>query len=85
METLFNLIAKSTHSLAFSGKKNGTVFGKSFIVRQRRTKNRFEVSKEECFHIFHSYKWAFYVQHKQSRSISFKNIKDIKGIEGVQA
>ncbi len=85
METLFNLIAKSTHSLAFSGKKNGTVFGKSFIVRQRSIKNRFEVSKGECFHIFHCYKWAFYVQHKQSRSISFKNIKDIKGIEGVQA
>lgn len=85
METLFNLIAKTTHSLVFSGKKNGTVFGKSFIVRQRVIKNRFEISKGECFNIFHCYKWAFYVQHKQSRSISFKNIKDINGIEGVQA
>ena len=85
METLFNLIAKATHSTAFSGKKNGMVFGKSFIVRKRKSKNRFELSKGECFNIFHCYKWAFYVQHSKSRSISFKNIKDINGTEGVSA
>lgn len=85
METLFNLIAKLTHFTVFSGKKNGTVLGKSFIVRKRQSKNRFEVSRGECFNIFHCYKWAFYVQHNQSRSISFKNIKDINGVEGVQA
>jgi|TARA_R110001606_G_scaffold396305_1_gene570182 hypothetical protein len=85
METLFNLIAKATHSTVFSGKKNGTVFGKSFIVRHRKSKHRFQVSKGECFNIFHCYKWAFYVQHNKSRSISFKNIKDINGTEGVAA
>ena len=85
METLFNLVAKATHSAVFSGKKNGTVFGKSFIVRRRTIKNRFEVSKGDCFNIFHCYKWAFYLQHGSSRSISFKNIKDINGAEGVVA
>tara|TARA_R110000787_G_scaffold215945_1_gene325138 strand:- start:1000 stop:1257 length:258 start_codon:yes stop_codon:yes gene_type:complete len=85
METLFNLIAKATHYTVFSGKKNGTVFGKSFIVRRRTSKNRFELSKGECFNILHCYKWAFYLQHNTSRSISFKNIKDINGVEGVEA
>tara|TARA_R110000823_G_scaffold97076_4_gene211122 strand:+ start:338 stop:595 length:258 start_codon:yes stop_codon:yes gene_type:complete len=85
METLFNLIAKATHYTVFSGKKNGTVFGKSFIVRRRTSKNRFELSRGECFNILHCYKWAFYLQHNTSRSISFKNIKDINGVEGVEA
>lgn len=83
METLFNFVASAVHSLVFSGKKNGKLFGKSFIVRRRSSKNRFEVSKGKCFNIFHCYKWGFYLQHKGSRAISFNNIKDINGIEGV--
>lgn len=84
METLFNFVASAVHSLVFSGKKNGKLFGKSFIVRRRSSKNRFEVSRGECFNILHCYKWAFYLQHKGSRAISFNNIKDINGIEGVR-
>ena len=85
METLFNILANSMHTTLFSGKKSGTVFGRAFIVRRRSSKNRFEMSRGECFNILHCYKWGFYVQHKSSRSVSFKNIKDINGIEGVQA
>jgi hypothetical protein len=83
METLFNFVASAVHSLLFSGKTNGKLFGKSFIVRRRTSKNRFEVSKGKCFNILHCYKWGFYLQHSGSRAISFNNIKDINGIEGV--
>jgi hypothetical protein len=83
METLFNFVASAVHSLLFSGKTNGKLFGKSFIVRRRTSKNRFEMSKGKCFNILHCYKWGFYLQHSGSRAISFNNIKDINGIEGV--
>jgi len=83
METLFNFVARAVHSVVFSGKKNGKLFGKSFIVRRRSSKNRFEMSKGKCFNILHCYKWGFYLQHGGSRAISFNNIKDINGIEGV--
>ena len=83
METLFNFVASAVHSLVFSGKKNGKLFGKSFIVRRRSSKNRFEMSRGKCFNILHCYKWGFYLQHSGSRAISFNNIKDINGIEGV--
>jgi hypothetical protein len=83
METLFNLVASAVQKLVFSGKKNGKVFGRSFIIRRRTSKNRFQMSRGECFNILHCYKWAFYLQHKRSRAISFNNIKDINGSEGV--
>jgi len=85
MEFLFNILATSIHSLFFSGKTNGKLFGKSFIVRKRVNKNRFGLEVGECFRMLHCYKWSFYVQHKRSRSISFNNIKEINGLQEVTA
>jgi len=85
METLFNPLANVAHSLFFSGRNSGKVFGKSFIVRKRTSKNRFGIESGECFNMVHCYKWSFYVEHSRSRSISFNNIKEINGLEEVRA
>lgn len=85
METLFNILASAVHKMFFSGRSNGKLLGKSFIVRKRVYKNRFGIESGECFNMLHCFKWSFYLQHGGSRSISFNNIKEINGLQEVQA
>ena len=55
----------------------GKILGRSFIIRKRLFKNRFDFFKGECFYGVNAFKYGVYVQHSKSRPIGFKNIKDV--------
>lgn len=57
--------------------KTGKLFNRSFIVRKRKDKTRYELSSGECFYNVQFYKFGLYIEKgKPSRQVGFKSIKD---------
>ena len=53
------------------------LFNRSVILRERKFKKRYEMSKGKCFYSVQCGKFGIYVEHGKSRSIGFKTIKDV--------
>lgn len=57
--------------------KSGKLLNRSFIIRKRKEKTRYELSSGECFYNVQFYKYGFYLEKgNSSRPVGFKNIKD---------
>lgn len=66
------------------GRSTGKLFGRSYILRKRKHLQRSpSYFKGECFNSMHCGLWAFSLEHKQGRSVSFKSIKDNEGWETI--
>lgn len=81
VKATFNILANATVAVVFRNKMRGKVLGRSYILRKRLHKDRYEISKGECFRIVHCCKWAFYIEHKQGRMVGFDGIQDRDGQE----
>jgi len=55
----------------------GKLFNKSYMIRKRKVKNRYGISKGECFYSLQFGKYGFYLQHSKSRPIGFRKLVDI--------
>ena len=55
----------------------GKLFNKSYMIRKRKVKNRYGISKGECFYSLQVGKYGFYLQHSKSRPVGFSKLIDI--------
>ena len=47
------------------------------MIRKRKVKSRYGISKGECFYSLQFGKYGFYLQHSKSRPIGFRKLVDI--------
>jgi|TARA_R110000772_G_scaffold116878_3_gene222091 hypothetical protein len=58
--------------------KTGKLFNRSYIIRVRKNKARYELSSGECFYNIQFHRVGLYIQKKKpTKSIGFNNIKDL--------